>query len=335
MALTNSQYTKIMRDYEEKQNETRLLQDARKNEVITKIPEYKILDDEAIDASMEYARMTLLNRVDDADKRLRDLKVQIGRIAEQKALLLQQNGYPANYLDPVYTCPDCKDTGYIGNEKCHCFKQQIVDLLYSQSNLNEVLKAENFSTFRLDYFSKNDIDPASKLTCYELMSMYLKNAKEFVANFSTSKENLLFTGNAGLGKTFLSHCIANELLKKGYTVLYLSAPQLFDILRKELISKNGDEKTSTELGRYVFNCDLLIIDDLGTENITEFTVSELNTVINERLLGKHSTIISTNLTPLEMKETYGERNFSRVVGLYTLYKFYGKDIRLAKKYSAL
>ncbi len=335
MALTNNQYAKIMRDYEEKQNATRLLHDARLNEVIRKIPEYKILEDEAIDASMEFAKVTLLNSSDNADAQLDELRKKINLIADQKALLLQHNGYPADYLKPVYSCPDCKDTGYIGTNKCHCFKQAIVEVLYSQSNIKEILKSENFKNFSLDIFSKTDIDPLTKLSSYDLMTGFYKSAKEFVRKFPTPHENLFFSGRSGLGKTFLSHCIADELLKRGFTVLYLSAPELFDILRKEMISKKGDESHATELAQYVMTCDLLIIDDLGSETTTEFTVSELNTCLNERLLGGHSTIISSNLTPNEVRETYGERNFSRIMGLYTLYKFYGTDIRLAKKYTAV
>ncbi|MBO7335732.1 MAG: ATP-binding protein, partial [Lachnospiraceae bacterium] len=136
-------------------------------------------------------------------------------------------------------------------------------------------------------------------------------------------------------KTFLSHCIADELLKRGFTVLYLSAPELFDILRKETLSKKDGDDQSTESGRYVISCDLLIIDDLGSETTTEFTVSELNTCINERLLGGHSTIISSNLDPSQIRDYYGERNFSRIAGLYTFCRFYGTDLRLLKKYNAL
>ncbi|MCR5822862.1 MAG: ATP-binding protein [Lachnospiraceae bacterium] len=335
MALSNSQYSKIMRDYEEKQNSARLLHDSRLSEVLRRVPEYKALDNEAIDASMEYARMTLLDSTGDSDRTLEALRDKVTRIADRKKQVLLKNGYPADYLEPVYSCPDCKDTGYIGTQKCHCFKQAIVDLLYSQSNIKEVLKKENFSTFRSDLYSRTDIDPVSNCSSYDLMNINLTRAKEFVAGFPASKENLFFSGTAGLGKTFLSHCIADELLKKGYTVLYLSAPELFDIMRKDYIPKKEGEGESSELGDYIMTCDLLIIDDLGSEHATEFTVSCLNICINERILAGHSTIISSNLMPYEINETYGERNFSRIAGLYTLYRFYGKDLRFVQKLTAV
>ncbi len=330
MALSNSQYSKIMRDYEERQLSSRLLHDSRMNEIIKKIPEYKRLEDKAVDLSMEYAKNTLFGNSSDPDGDLGKLKESIADIARQKELLLTQNGYPADYLKPVYTCPDCRDTGYIGNEKCHCFKQAIVDMLYSQSNIKDILKEENFENFRTDYYSGADVDPITKLSAYDLINKNLSAAKEFVKRFPAS-ENLFFFGKAGLGKTFLSHCIADELLKKGHTVLYLSAPELFDILRREMISQKEEGKDYGELATYIMNCELLIIDDLGTETVTEFTVSNLNTCINERLLGKHSTIISTNLTPNEIRDAYGERNYSRIAGLYGFHRFYGKDIRFAKK----
>ncbi len=331
MALNNAQYATIMREYEEKRLQTRLLQDSRMNEIIRKIPEYKDLDNSSIDASMEYAKSALFDSPADKEKSTEKLRLHLSQIAEQKKRLLIKHGYPADYLDPVYTCPDCKDTGYIGTEKCHCFKQAIVDLLYTQSNIRDVLKKENFDNFNINYYSKTDIDPVTNLSAYDSMTGICNIAREFVADFPSSASNLLFLGKSGLGKTFLSHCIADELLKKGYTVLYLSAPQLFDILKKNNFGEKDEDVDYNELAHYVMNCDLLIIDDLGSEIVTELTASGFNICINERLLKKHSTLISTNLTPNELNDVYGERNFSRIVGFYRFCRFYGTDIRFAKK----
>ncbi len=331
MALTNSQYSKIMRSYEEKQNASRLLQDSRTSEIFRKVPEYKRLEDEAVDASMEYARAVLLGTGSESDGAMDKLRARIDKITEDKGRLLIKNGYPADYLKPVYVCPDCKDTGYIGTQKCHCFKQAIVDLLYSQSNIKEAVQNDNLENFSLEWYSKTDIDPVSNKSAYDLMSANYRAAENFVKNFPSDQEqNLLLYGEVGLGKTFLSRCIANELLKTGHTVLYLSAPQLFDVFG-EALRKHYFEGEPSELKNYILNCDLLIVDDLGSEMTNEFTISNLNICINERHLGNHSTILSSNLTPNQIKETYGERNFSRIAGTYQPLRFYGRDIRMRKR----
>ncbi len=319
-----------MREYEEKQLNSRLLLDSRLNEITRRVPEYKKLDNEAIDISMEYARSTLLEPAADSSDRIDSLRNRLKDIGEKKARLLTENGYPADYLTPVYSCPDCKDTGYIGNEKCHCFKQAIIDLLYSQSNIKDILKKENFKNFRLDFYSKDDIDPVTQLSAYDLMTTILTTANQFVKDFPKKPDNLLFFGKSGLGKTFLSHCIADELLKKGYSVLYLSINEFSDIMRNASFDQYEGEMSYSELAEYVKTCDLLILDDLGSENVTEFSVSSLNICINDRILGKHSTLISTNLTPDQIGDAYGERNYSRIVGLYKSCRFYGQDLRINK-----
>ena len=331
MALNNSQYEIIMREYERKQSDQRLLQESRVDEIYSKLPEYRALENEASDAAMEYARATLFESAENGSLTLDSLRERIRSLTEKKAALLLSNGYPADYLKPVYTCPACKDTGYIGTEKCHCFKQAMVELIYSQSNIKDILRSENFKSFNSNYYSDADIDPLTGLSSRDLMKTAYNTSLKFIKNFP-SGASLLFFGKAGLGKTFLSHCIAEELMKKGYSVLYLSAPDLFDILRKNVLGeKSEDESSYSELVEYTKTCDLLIIDDLGMESVTEFTISQLNICLNERLLKKRSTLISTNLSPGELRETYGERISSRITGLYDICKFYGRDIRMLKK----
>lgn len=327
MSLKNYQYNAIMREYDERQSASRAVLSARQKEIEQNLPAYAALQQQIIENSMEYARASLLG-TDSADAA--QLRKQNEELSKKKEALLLANGYPADYLSPVYTCADCKDTGIIGEERCHCFKQAVVDLLYAQSGLASVLEEENFNTFSFDYYNDTVIDPKTKLTPRQNIQRIYDTCQSFVKNFDTQFNNLLFYGNSGLGKTFLSHCIAKELLGTAHTVLYLTAYELFDILGKAMYH---DDEEFTASGEHILECDLLIIDDLGTELANAFTLSRLSLCINERFINRRSTIISTNFGVQELADHYGERNFSRIFSSYTPLRFFGEDIRIKKKMS--
>ncbi|MBE5950824.1 MAG: AAA family ATPase [Lachnospiraceae bacterium] len=329
MALKNYQYNTIMRIYDARQSAVRAKTDARLAEIEAAIPEYTVLQTKLIENSLEYARMSLYAADSkDGETALVSLRRQNELLSSQKEELLVRHGYPADYLMPEYFCPDCKDTGLIGNTRCHCFKQAVVDLLYTQSNLSSVIREENFETFSLHYYDDTAIDPKTEMTARQNMQRNLDVAHSFVENFDREFNNLLLYGAPGLGKTFLSHCIAKELLNSAHTVLYLTAYELFDILSKSFREEDKDFSASSE---HILDCDLLIIDDLGTELATAFTMSRLSLCINERFLNRRSTIISTNLGVPDLKNQYGERNFSRIFSSYKPLLFFGDDIRLKKK----
>lgn len=326
MSLKNYQYNTIMRTYDERRAASRALLDARQKEIEQKLPEYAGLQQKIVDNSMNYAQTFLFSG--ETGTNAAELRKQNALLSRQKEELLTANGYPADYLSPIYVCMDCKDTGMIGEERCHCFKQAVVNLLYAQSNIASIIKEENFNTFSFDYYSTTVTDPKTKLTPRQNMERVYDTCQSFVKNFDKEFSNLLFYGNSGLGKTFLSHCIAKELLGSAHTVLYLTAYELFDILGKAMYNEDEALPASAE---HILDCDLLIIDDLGTELATAFTMSRLNLCINERFLSRRSTIISTNFGVQELAERYGERNFSRIFSSYTLLRFFGEDIRLKKK----
>ena len=229
-----------------------------------------------------------------------------------------------------YQCPDCKDTGYIGTEKCHCFRQAIVDLVYAQSNVREAVKRENFQSFSFSYYSEDYVDELTGLTPLENIHRVVNMVRSFIRRFDSSYENLLLYGNTGVGKTFLSNCLAGELLNTAHTVIYLTAFQLFDILEQNKFGRSDEPERLRNQFEYILDCDLLIIDDLGTELANAFTTSQLYLCINERWLNRKSTVISTNLSLEQLDSTYGERIFSRIMSNYTLLKIFGEDIRLKK-----
>ena len=247
---------------------------------------------------------------------------------EEKKLLLTQAGYRADYLELSYTCPDCKDTGYIGKEKCHCFKKAIIDYMYTQSNLQEILQKENFNTFSMDYYSDSHIDPLTGRSSREAIQTAVRACQEFTQNFAKDGGNLLLYGDTGVGKTFLTHCVAKELLDQTFSVIYFTASQLFDIFAKKQFEKDEDAARDYE---HIYDCDLLLIDDLGTEFANGFTISQMFVCLNERLLRGKSTMISTNLSLDDLNNMYSERVFSRITSAYTVLRITGDDIRIQKK----
>lgn len=317
MPLTNSQYESILRGYEEKQHKNHRLLEARKEEVYHKIPEYLALHQSVAEISAEYGRLLLSNEASSTET----LKEQLHNITLQKEELLSRHGFPKNYLEPIYDCPLCKDTGHINGNKCKCFRQQMVSLLYEQSNIQETLAKENFSTLSYEYYEKEALTQFQKA---------VDICKNIVKNFDTDYENLLLFGTVGTGKSFLSGCIAKELIETGHSVIYFSAAGLFDILARysfDTKSKESLYKTHEDL----YNCDLMIIDDLGTELTNHFVSSQLFSLLNERHIRQKATVISTNLTLEEIRERYSDRVFSRLVSHYNVCKLSGKDIRMQKK----
>jgi len=311
MALSNSQYDELMRTYEQRQLDNEHALRKRYETACSMIPKLPALDDAISSISIKQARL-LLDGHEDA---LSELKEEISRLSAQKQALLCSHGFPENYLELHYLCPDCKDTGYIGTNKCHCFKKAIVDLLYTQSNLQEILEKENFSTFSLDYYSSNHKDPLTGRSSLEAVQTALHICHEFVDTFSEDFRNILLYGDTGVGKTFLSHCIAKEVMDSSYSVIYFSASRLFDVLAKNMFGKK-EEETDDSL-EYIYNCDLLIIDDLGTELANTFTISQLFSCLNERILRRKSTIISTNLALDDIISVISSKPVARAKSKYS------------------
>ncbi|SFR71481.1 ATP-binding protein [Anaeromicropila populeti] len=329
MGLKNFQYNKILREYDARQIRNRHELEEKYAKVYKQIPALHDIDIMIAEESVSFAKLAL----NGDSSAITTLKEKIALLSFEKEELLKANGYPANYLTPNYTCPICKDTGFVGRDKCQCFKQSIVDLLYTQSNIRSAIAEENFDTFSFDYYDKNYKEESTGLSPFENIQKVVKECLSFIKNFDSVYENILFYGNTGVGKTFLTNCIARELLNNSHTVIYLTSFQLFDILEKNKFSKNEESYEITEQFQGIMNCDLLIIDDLGTELNNSFISSQLYLCINERHLSKKSTIISTNLSLDKLNAQYSERIFSRITSNYKLLKIVGKDIRLKKVFA--
>ena len=330
MALSNSQYEAIRKEYQRTRDENRILAEARLREVCEAVPEYLPLSESVSTLSVARARR-MLEGDEDA---LSGLHQELAELACRRKCLLAEHGFPEDYLEPVYRCPDCQDTGYIGNEKCHCFRRRIVSYLYEQSNLQDVFKTENFSLFNEEYYPDDYVEESTGMTPRDNIRRIHETALFFSRNFDQTHDNLLLYGNTGVGKTFLTHCIAGEALQHSHTVVYLTSLGLFDILEKNKFDKDLSSVEKSATVSYILDCDLLIIDDLGTELNNGFTSSQLYQVIDTRLIHQRSTIISTNLSFDDLREQYSERIFSRLTSSYTLLKLTGDDIRLKKAITA-
>ena len=324
MSLRNSQYDALMRYYQKLQLRNKHDQDERIQEAYREIPRLAQIDREIAAVSLKKARL-LLGESAEQDFNLAN---QINILASERRQLLLSHGYPEDYLKMQYTCPICQDTGYVGTEKCICFRKAISEQLYTQSNIRELLVQASFDSFSLDFYPENMVNESTGLSARRMAELALNRAKDFVRNFDHSFENLFFYGDTGVGKTFLSYCIARELLDTTHSVIYYSAFDLFDVFARKTFSNSEESQGENE---YILDCDLLIIDDLGTELTNSFVASQFFLCVNERILRKKSTIISTNLTLGSFMDTYSERVFSRVSSNYTMIKLIGSDIRIQKK----
>ena len=317
MSLTNTQYDIILRGYENKQLNARHELERRTKYVYEHIPAYRELEDTIATLSVSQGKKYLEGN----ESAIEELKAELARLSARKAQLLKDAGLPEDYLKPSYTCPDCRDTGYIDGQKCHCFKQTMITLLYEQSNIREMLQNENFDVLSYEYYEGEHLS-------------HFRNAvttcRNFIKNFNSDYHNLFFYGTVGTGKSFLSNCVAKELIESGHSVIYFSSSGLFDLLSKYSFDfKNREDQI--EQHNDLYQCDLLIIDDLGTELTNQFVTSQLFSLLNGRHMGKKATVISTNLSLEELRNRYSDRIFSRITSHYEICKLTGPDIRMYKK----
>lgn len=325
MPLKNSQYDLLMREYNKKQLQNENNRSQAIAHAYSLSPRLQKIDEQISSTYASLARSKITGDTNCIEQYNESLKI----LKKEKKDILASLSLPADYMELHYTCNNCKDTGYINNEKCHCFHQAAVDLLYTQSNIKDILLRENFDTLTFDYYS-NDIHPVLKKSIASYMSEIVHYCKQYVKNFSTEKGSILFTGTTGVGKTFLSNCIAKALIDDCYSVVYFTATQLFDVFARSTFSH--EEGVNDDIDQYILDSDLLIIDDLGTELANSFTTSKFFYCINERLVRQKATIVSTNLKPQELRDIYSERVASRLLSSYHVISLFGNDIRIRKKF---
>ena len=333
--MSTNNLESLLNEYEQKRRKAEMDLDERIENLYKKFPELEEIDDKINQISIDKTKAILnkQNGIEEMDK-------EISKLKKQKEDFLNKNNIKQEYFEPNYECKICKDTGYVQdiNNKtvmCNCLKQKLLNMSYNKSNLSDI-KKENFENFNINLFSDEINTQKYKIKCSPRQNMInIKNAcMKFIENFDNLDEkSLLFVGNTGLGKTYMSNAIANELLKKGKTVLYQTAPVLLETIIDNKFNKYKNHNADN-FYKNVLNVDLLIIDDLGTESINTLTVSELFTIINTRILNLNNkptkTIISTNFSIEQIFKNYEERIGSRIAGNYNIYQFVGEDLRLKR-----
>lgn len=325
--MNNGIINDILREYEKKRDKALYEQKLRQNEVYSKIPRLKEID-KLISKTGLMISKAIINNPQDYDYKIEEIKNKLEELKREKAILLTENNIPLEYMDINYECNKCKDTGFLKDgSKCSCFKQALINRAYKMSNLEHTLYKENFQTFNINIFSDKPFEN-EKVTPRENMQNILSICEGFVFNFDEdNEENLLFYGTTGLGKTFMCNCIAKALLDKGKIVIYQTAFKILEIIEEYRFKRNSNKDEHKLDYELLFDADLLIIDDLGTELVNTFTNTEIFNIVNSRLIKGNKTIISTNLSPMEISNTYTDRIFSRILSKFTPIRFFGPDLR--------
>ena len=325
----------LLREYEQKRSHKIAIAELKKEKIYSENNSLTEIDKELSNLAISTAKSLLSNP---SKQSLIELNNKINILKNKKNTILNSLGLDNNSFEPDFDCKLCKDTGYVSDgyntSMCSCLKQKLLDLEYNSYNTYN-MQNQNFSNFSLDVYSDkiNEEKYNYNISPKDNIKLIKNIVDNFIVNFDNENEkNLLFTGNSGLGKTFLSNCIANKLLENGKTVMYQTAPVMLDSIINYKLDKN---KNSLNIYDNLLNVDLLIIDDLGTENLNNMTFAELFNILNSRLLRKQNkvtkTIISTNLDLKQLSELYGERIISRLIGDYNICQFFGDDIRFKNK----
>lgn len=305
-------------------------QEVIKQKIYNEIPKLKLIEEEL---SQILQRMIELSLTHGKDSFIDVLKKKVDLLLDEKKQLLLKHRYSPDILKDIYECTLCKDTGVIGSKLCKCYKKKLIDKLFESSELHEKLKYDNFDHFDYEIFS-NQIPPQ------EYSSVGTKNisprknieeirnfAEEFIEQFENRKsKNLYFFGKSGLGKTYMSSCIAREILLKGHDVVYKTFYEIIDIIR--LYKFDYEDKQAKEKYELLLKTDLLIIDDLDASNLTPFNTSELFHILNTRILNYRKMIISTNIDINDLSVALGDRIASRIFGNFVVLQFIGDDLRI-------
>lgn len=325
----------LLQEYKTKRNQAFLDFEQKKKEILSSNKRLVEIEEEINMISIGTLKAMVIATKEEKENYLSSLKEKSEKLISEKNDILTKLNIKDEYSSPNFECKICNDTGYttLSNKSimCNCLKQKLFNIAHNKSNIAN-LEKENFNFFKEELYS-DVVDKEkynSNISPRENIKFIKGIAEKFINNFDDSSEkNLLFIGETGLGKTFLSNCIANEILKKGKTVLYQTAPIMID----EVINEKFN-KTSTPFLDNLLTVDLLIIDDLGTETLNTMKLTELFTIINTRLLNQNNkitkTLISTNLSLKQLFASYNERIGSRLVGYYNICKFYGDDIRFKR-----
>lgn len=326
MSYSKQTYNQAMDIINERRTVAERNAEKRQLEIYQKCPEIEKINRELSTCGVKAAKAVLMGG--DVNEELGKLKFRNLALQDELKAKLVANGYPQNALEPWYTCKTCNDTGYYENNNktlvCDCLKKALIKCNCDQLNSSSPLSLSTFDSFYLDRYDM-DINGSGK-SPYAKMSQIYNYAVDYAKSFNENSKSLFMRGATGLGKTHLSLAIANEVINRGFSVIYVSAPNILSKLEKAHFSNGAEEQ---EILDSLMQCDLLIIDDLGTEFASNFSIAEIYNIFNSRILLNKPVIISTNLTMTEIEATYTMRFLSRLVGCAVRLEFAGNDVRIA------
>lgn len=315
-------YKETIMEFEKKRTRKEIQLNKRRQELYSQFPRLEEISNDLNYLGLELAKSLSTNF--NIDKSLKTFQQMSQDLIEERNEILLKIGHGSNYLELNHDCNLCDDTGIYNNTTCSCFTKALIRKYYQQSNLDNILLVENFDYFNINFYDEDNkkFGVSPKLNIQNIFSKVI----HFVQKFDEEYVNLYLYGKPGLGKTYLSHCIAKDLLDNGKSVIYQTATDLIDSIRKNKFNHNGE----SNIVDYLYQCELLIIDDLGTESLTDFANNELFNLLNKRLMDQKKNVISTNLSLQELQTRYNSRLTSRIMGNFTFLKFVGDDIRLKK-----
>ena len=331
MYSTGILHDKVMKEYQNRQLKNQTAAKEKLHELYLSFPRLKQIDDEISALAVRHASRILSENIT-PDEAVKAVNAEKAVLLNERSSILKENGIENTQTH--YDCNICKDTGIADGQKCKCYMEIMKKIMLTDIDGSKSIsfdcEKDVFENFSLNWYSKNIIDNKINISPYDNMKSVYRDCQMFCEDFGIKKDNLYFYGSSGTGKTFMASCIANKLMSRGYSVVYQSAYKLFQFMEDYKFCRI-DRDVNISVYESIYNCDLLIIDDLGTEFGTAYTCSVLFDILNTRLLNEKSTIISTNLSLANLEKKYTDRVASRIIGNFEVMRFMGDDIRIAKK----
>ena len=328
MGYSKDIYQKAQQILDDKRSRAQLQSDQRRVRLYEQLPQLRDIENKLAKTGLAAAKAAISGQ--DGLQLIEQLRESNLNLQKQRAKLLSDQGLPADYLRVHYSCEKCQDTGFVGQHPCSCFSTLLRKLAYQKLSDSSNAEECRFHNFKLQYYSEQPFGPYNVIP-RRAMEKVFSICTAYARTFSSRSESLLLLGGTGLGKTHLSLSIAYEVIQSGFGVVYTTSQRLLDKLQAQQFSKHS--KDDTDYQSLALSCDLLIIDDLGAEFSTSFTVAALYNIINSRIIEHKPTIISTNFDEKILCERYGDRILSRLLCAYRPLQFYGEDIRMLKRFS--
>ena len=320
MAYSNEIYNKAKRILEKRHDAAVMEADIRSAQIREEIPEINKIQAGLQQVGLEISQLFFYKQ--NTDEKVAELRASSEALVEERSRLLKANGYRENAMKPQFVCEMCEDKGFINGRMCTCHKQLLKDLMRKEVSRFAPLDKCTFDNFVLDYYSEQPMENA--IIPRKRAEKIFDTCRKYAQNFSLNSKNLIFFGGAGLGKTHLSLAIANVVINKGFSVCYGTSQNICDDLQSEQFGRTDNINYTKN---QVLGCDLLVLDDLGTEIDNQYSIATVYNIVNSRLLAGRPTIISTNYTFSKLEEKYDKRITSRLTGEYVPFYFIGNDIR--------